>query len=62
MVQVYGRQMEKYLECLLREGLREGKAKVTEKNRASLVRLMLWLEEWEKTGRVEGCKGREVEP
>ncbi|KAM0752160.1 GLE1-domain-containing protein [Meredithblackwellia eburnea MCA 4105] len=62
MLAVYGKQMGKFLEVLLREGVREGKAGFSEKSKSSTVRLMLWLEEWEKTGRVEKIMGKEVDP
>lgn len=62
LLDVYGRQMHKVLECLLREGVREGKAGFSDKAKGSQVRLLLWLEEWEKTGRAECAKGREVDP
>lgn len=62
LVDVYGAQMRKLLECLLREGVREGKAGFSDKARGSQVRLLLWLEEWEKTGAAECAKGREVDP
>lgn len=59
---VYGRQFDKYLEVLLREGMREGKAGFSEKAKSSAVRLLLWLEDWEKKGVVEGAPGRAVDP
>lgn len=59
---VFGRQMAKLLEVLLREGLREAKAGFSDKARSSLVRLQLWLEDWEKLGRIEGTKGRQGDP
>ncbi|BGP51045.1 Nuclear pore complex nucleoporin component [Rhodotorula kratochvilovae] len=62
LLEVYGRQMHKALEVLLREGVRGGKAGFSEKARSSSVRLLLWLEEWEKTGKAECAKGREVDP
>ncbi|GAA5911270.1 hypothetical protein JCM8208_004314 [Rhodotorula glutinis] len=62
LVDVYGAQMRKLLECLLREGVREAKAGFSDKARGSQVRLLLWLEEWEKTGTAECAKGREVDP
>jgi nucleoporin GLE1 len=60
--EVYGRQFDKYLEVLLREGMREGKAGFSEKAKSSTVRLLLWLEDWEKKGVVEGAPGRAVDP
>lgn len=62
MLEIYGRQMGKFLMVLRREGLEGGQAGFSEKARASLVRLGLWLEEWEGKGRVEGTKGRESDP
>lgn len=62
LLAIYGRQFGKVLECLLREGVREGKGGWSEKSRSSLVRLELWLEEWEKKGVVEVVKGGEVDP
>lgn len=62
LLEVFGRQMGKFLEVLLREGIREGKAGFLEKARSSLVRLQLWLEDWEQKGRVEGEKGRVGDP
>ncbi|GAA5992200.1 hypothetical protein JCM10908_001815 [Rhodotorula pacifica] len=62
MLEVYGRQFNKYLEVLLREGMREGKAGFSEKAKSSTVRLLLWLEDWEKKGVVEGAPGRAVDP
>ncbi|GJN93082.1 hypothetical protein Rhopal_006127-T1 [Rhodotorula paludigena] len=62
LVEVYGRQFAKFLEVLLREGVREGKAGFSDKAKSSTVRLLLWLEEWEKTGRVECASGRQVDP
>lgn len=59
---VYGRQFDKYLEVLLREGMRAGKAGFSEKAKSSTVRLLLWLEDWEKKGVVEGAPGRAVDP
>lgn len=71
--EIYGRQFNKYLDVLWREGISEGKAGFkgsTNTNagtngggggRASYVRLGMWLEEWEKKGVVQGCVGREVE-
>lgn len=56
---IYGRQWEKFLEVLLREGLREGKAGFSEKSKSSSVRLMLWLEEWESKGVMESPEGWE---
>lgn len=60
-METYGRQFAKVLECLLREGVRGAKAGWSEKSRSSLVRLELWLEEWEKRGVVERVKGSEVD-
>ncbi|GAA5959181.1 hypothetical protein JCM21900_001419 [Sporobolomyces salmonicolor] len=62
MLDVYGRQFAKYLEVLLREGVREGKAGFSDKAKSSSVRLLLWLEEWEKKGTVEETPGRECDP
>ncbi|GAA5912058.1 uncharacterized protein JCM6883_007095 [Sporobolomyces salmoneus] len=51
LLSTFGRQFKKFLEVLLREGVREKKAGFSEeKSRASVVRLELWLEEWEKAG------------
>ncbi|BGP19435.1 Nuclear pore complex nucleoporin component [Rhodosporidiobolus nylandii] len=61
MLEVYGRQFAKFLEVLLREGIREEKAGFAEKAKSSRVRLMLWLEEWEK-GKVETAPGRVPDP
>jgi len=58
---VHGKkQWGKFLECLLREGVREGKAGWSEKAKSSRVRLELWLEEWEK-GHVKMIEGRECD-
>lgn len=57
MLSIYGKQFAKLLEVLGREGLGEGKAGFSEKGRSSVVRVMLWLEDWEK-GRVETARGR----
>ncbi|GAA5868361.1 hypothetical protein JCM8547_002165 [Rhodosporidiobolus lusitaniae] len=62
MLEIYGRQMGKYLEVLLREGVREEKAGFSEKAKSSRMRLLLALEEWEKTGRVETAQGRQCDP
>lgn len=59
---IYGRQWQKFLECVLREGLRERKAGFSDKSRSSTVRLELWLEEWEKRGVMEAPDGYEVAP
>ncbi|KAL8280673.1 hypothetical protein RQP46_006996 [Phenoliferia psychrophenolica] len=59
---VYGRQLHKFLEVLLREGLRAGKAGFSDKARSSTIKLLLWLEEWEKTGRAEKIEGKELDP
>lgn len=61
LLAIYGRQMGKFLEVLLREGIRGGKAGFSEKAKSSTVRLQLWLEEWEKTGRVEQTAGRTLD-
>ncbi|KAK4057399.1 Nuclear pore complex nucleoporin component [Microbotryomycetes sp. JL221] len=60
--QTYGRQFDKFLEVLLREGLRENKAGFSDKAKSSTVRLTLWLEEWEKKGKIEGTSGRVPDP
>ncbi|KAM0786941.1 hypothetical protein ACM66B_002362 [Microbotryomycetes sp. NB124-2] len=60
--QVYGKQFDKVLNVLLNEGLRQGKAEFSDKARSSTVRLTLWLEEWEKSGKVEATTGREPDP
>lgn len=62
MLGVFGRQMAKFLEVLLREGMREGKAGFSDKAKSSTMRLQLWLEEWEKTGRVEQTPGSGLDP
>jgi nucleoporin GLE1 len=62
MLDTYGRQWGKWLEVLLREGVREEKAGFSEKAKSSRVRLLLALEEWEKTGKVETASGRECDP
>lgn len=62
LMEVYGRQFAKVLEVLLREGIREGKAGFSTKSRSTLVRLELWLEDWEKSQTVEGVKGRRCDP
>lgn len=62
LLALYGKQFGKVLECLLREGIREKKVEWSEKSRSSLVRLELWLEDWEKNGVVEVVKGGEVDP
>ncbi|GAA6010532.1 hypothetical protein JCM10207_001349 [Rhodosporidiobolus poonsookiae] len=62
LLELYGRQMAKLLECLLREGIREEKAGFAEKAKSSRVRLMLALEDWEKKGRLETAAGRECDP
>lgn len=62
LLEIYGRQLAKYLEVLLREGMREGKAGFSEKAKSSTVRLLLWLEDWEKKGVVESAPGRQVDP
>ncbi|GAA6020856.1 hypothetical protein JCM8202_005469 [Rhodotorula sphaerocarpa] len=59
--EVYGRQFGKYLEVLLREGMREGRAGFSDKAKSSTVRLLLWLEDWEKKGVIEGASGRAVD-
>lgn len=62
LLETYGKQFGKFLEVLLREGIREKKAGLNEeKSKSSVVRLTLWLEEWEKTGRVEVVKGKELD-
>ncbi|GAA5968439.1 hypothetical protein JCM11641_007638 [Rhodosporidiobolus odoratus] len=61
LLDVYGRQFSKFLEVLLREGIRENKAGFAEKAKSSRVRLMLWLEDWEK-GKVESATGRVGDP
>ncbi|SCZ97525.1 BZ3500_MvSof-1268-A1-R1_Chr4-3g07230 [Microbotryum saponariae] len=58
LLEVYGRQFAKVLEVVLREGIREGKAGFSDKSVSSTVRLTLWLEEWEKKGKVEMTQGR----
>ncbi|KDE06516.1 hypothetical protein MVLG_03167 [Microbotryum lychnidis-dioicae p1A1 Lamole] len=58
LLEVYGKQFAKILEVLLREGIREGKAGFSDKSVSSTVRLTLWLEEWEKKGKVEITQGR----
>ncbi|KAK4052833.1 Nuclear pore complex nucleoporin component [Microbotryomycetes sp. JL201] len=60
--QTYGKQFDKFLEVLSREGLKEGKAEFSDKAKSSSVRLSLWLEDWEKTGQVESATGREPDP
>lgn len=62
LLETYGRQAGKLLECLLRQGLREGKAEFSDKAKSSEVRLLLWLEEWEKKGRCEEVAGRQADP
>lgn len=59
LLEIYGRQFEKVLECLGREGLGEGKAGFSEKGRSSVVRIQLWLEDW-RSGKVESA-GRRCE-
>ena len=61
LLETYGRQAGKLLECLLREGLREGKAGFSAKAKSSEVRLLLWLEEWEKKGVAEELAGRQAD-
>ncbi|GAA5939145.1 uncharacterized protein JCM15063_004440 [Sporobolomyces koalae] len=64
LVETYGRQFNKFLEVLLREGLRDKKAGFNEKkSKASIVRLELWLEEWEQSGqtRVEPVPGKDCD-
>ncbi|GAA6023462.1 hypothetical protein JCM11491_000584 [Sporobolomyces phaffii] len=63
LAQTYGRQFEKLLAVVLREGIREDKAGFDKtKARASIVRLELWLEEWEHSaGRVKPVEGRECD-
>ena len=61
LLETYGRQAGKLLECLLREGLRENKAGFNAKARSSEVRLLLWLEEWEKKGVAEELAGRQAD-
>ncbi|GAA6036345.1 hypothetical protein JCM8097_001677 [Rhodosporidiobolus ruineniae] len=62
LLSIYGRQFAKLLRCLLDDGVRGSKAGFAEKAKSSRVRLELWLDEWEKTGRVEEVKGRECDP
>lgn len=63
LVEVYGRQMRKVLEALLREGCRDdSNAVFSDKARSSRMRLLLWLEEWEKTGQCEEVPGRRADP
>ncbi|KAK4702959.1 nucleoporin GLE1, partial [Phenoliferia sp. Uapishka_3] len=62
MGEVYGRQWWKFLEVMLREGVREGKAGFAEKAKSGTMRVLLWLEEWEKTGRVEKTPGKDLDP
>ncbi|KAI5477641.1 poly(A)+ mRNA-nucleus export-related protein [Pseudohyphozyma bogoriensis] len=62
LLEIYGKQMGKFLEVLLREGVREGKATFSEKSKASVMKLGLWLEDWEKKGTVETPSGREGDP
>ncbi|SCV69391.1 BQ2448_2411 [Microbotryum intermedium] len=62
LLEVYGRQFAKVLEVVLKEGIREGKAGFNDKSVSSTVRLTLWLEEWEKNGKVEQTQGRRPDP
>lgn len=64
LLKVYGKQFNKFLEVLLRQGLREKKAGFNEeKSKASIVRLELWLEDWEKSGgrEIKVVEGRECD-
>ncbi|GAA5969289.1 hypothetical protein JCM3765_002314 [Sporobolomyces pararoseus] len=64
LLKVFGKQFNKFLEVLLREGLREKKAGFNEqKSKASIVRLELWLEDWEKSGgrEIKVVEGRECD-
>jgi nucleoporin GLE1 len=63
-LKIYGKQFNKFLEVLLREGIREKKAGFNEaKSKASIVRLELWLEEWEQSGgrEIKVVEGRECD-
>lgn len=60
----FGHQFVKLVACLFDEGIRGDKPLAGHKSRASLVRLELWLEEWDKSGRgrrVKPLEGRECD-
>lgn len=63
MSEIFGRQTNKVFEALLREGCRDATNPVgfSDKAKSSRVRLLLWLEEWEK-GRIEEIAGRSPDP
>ncbi|GAA5883072.1 hypothetical protein JCM16303_006075, partial [Sporobolomyces ruberrimus] len=64
LLAMYGKQFSKFLEVLLREGLRDKKAGFDEKKaKGSIVRLELWLEEWEQSGgkTIKAIEGRECD-
>ncbi|GAA6064581.1 hypothetical protein JCM10212_006465 [Sporobolomyces blumeae] len=64
LLECFGHQFEKYLELVLRVGIRDGKneAGFNDKSRSSRVRLELWLEEWEKNGEIKEIQGRSCDP
>ena len=62
LLAAFGRQMHKFCEVLLREGVRANKAGFSDKARSGRTKLLLWLEEWEKTGRAEKVPGKALDP
>lgn len=61
LLELYGRQFQKVLRSLLTDGVRGGRAEMAEKSKGARVRLEIWLEDWEKSGAVEGARGRDCD-